>query len=93
MPETREHRRRGPQPNPDRGAPCGYRITDRQRFELVMAQSFLGTRVLQQTIDVAVRELLDRLHSVRGFTDALVNAEAHQRELAGVPTLTPQDRQ
>jgi hypothetical protein len=55
-----------------------------------MAQGFLGTHGLQETIDVAVRELLQRLHGVRGFTDALVNAEAHQRARAGVPMLTPQ---
>lgn len=79
--------RRGPIPDPERGTPSGYRVKARTRFELGMAQSFLGTKSLQETIDVAVRELLDRLRAVDGFTDALVAAEASQRRRGAVPVL------
>lgn len=91
MPGTARQGSRGPVPNPDRGTPSGYRVTGRQRFELTMAQIFLGTRSLQETVDIAVSELLDRLRSEPGFTDALAAAEASQRRRAGVPALPSRD--
>lgn len=77
----------GPKPNPDRGQPTGYRATDRQRFALRVAGTFVGTKNLQETINLAVDEFLDRQRQVRGFLDALEAAEASQRERAGVPTI------
>jgi hypothetical protein len=64
MPEAAP-RRRGPVPNPDRGSPCGYRINDRTQYELQAAALFVGTEGLQDTIDLAVREFLDRQRHCR----------------------------
>jgi hypothetical protein len=89
MPGTARQGSRGPVPNPDRGTPSGYRVNARQRFELTMAQSFLGARSLQETVDTAVSELIDRLTSEPGFVEALAAAEASQRRRAGVPALPP----
>lgn len=52
-----------------------------------MAQHFLGTRSLQETIDLAVRELLERLREEPGFEEALEAAEASRRRRAGIPEL------
>jgi hypothetical protein len=89
MPATNDRvpRKRGPRPRPDRGTPSGFRVTDRQRFELAMAAQFLGTRNLQDTIRLAVDELLERMRQVAGFEEALRAAEAHQRNRAGVRSL------
>lgn len=81
-------RRRGPKPDPDRGTPSGYRVNDRTRFELQMAGPFLGTTSLQDTIAVAVEELLERMRSVDGYQDALRAAEKNQRNRAGVRSVT-----
>jgi hypothetical protein len=80
-------RRRGPLPNPQRGTPSGYRLTDRQRFEIGMAAQFLGTQTTQQTINIAVDELLARLRKVPGFEAALAAAEGHRRARAGIPRI------
>ena len=85
--------RRGPKPNPNRGDPIGYRITSRTRFELQVAATFVGTASHQETIDLAVREFLDRLRTdADGYTEALTRAEAHQQARAGVAPLSPSDR-
>lgn len=89
MPGATREGRRGPIPNPDRGAPSGYRVNARRKFDLTMAQSFLGTKSLQETVDVAFSELLDRLRCEPGFVEALAAAEASQRRRAGVPQLPP----
>jgi hypothetical protein len=83
MPTPARRGSRGPAPNPDRGTPSGYRVTARQRHELEMAKLFLGTKSLQETIDVAVQELLKRLRTEPGFEDALRAAEASRRREAG----------
>jgi len=92
MPDGAASKRRGPTPNPDRGTPSGYRVSARTRFELGMAQSFLGTRTLQETIDVAVHEFLERLRTEEGFESALSAAEASQQRRAGVAGLASNHR-
>ena len=62
MPEHALHAGRGPKPNPNRGTPSGFRIGDRERFELQLAAAFVGTRNLQDTLDLAVREFLMGMH-------------------------------
>ena len=57
MPESLNAGKRGPQADPDRGSPCGFRLTARQRFELGMAAQFLGTGSVQETLEVAVNDL------------------------------------
>jgi hypothetical protein len=79
-----EARRRGPKPDPDRGTPSGYRLTDRTRFELQAAALFVGTHSLQDTISLAVEEFLDRLRTVDGFGKALGAAQINQQRRAGV---------
>lgn len=81
-------RRRGPKPNPDRGTPSGYRLTDRTRFELQMAATFVGTASLQDTVAVAVEEFLTRMRTVEGFREAVRAAEASQQKRAGVRRMT-----
>lgn len=80
--------RRGPKPNPNRGSPSGYRLTDRTRFELQVAAAFVGTTSLQETIALAVDEFLARMRDVEGFADALRSAEQYQQKRAGVPAVT-----
>jgi hypothetical protein len=87
MPEEARRARRGPKPNPSRGTPTGYRIADRTRFELQVAAAFVGARSLQETVDIAVAEFLERQHQVAGFKDALTAAEANQRARGGIPTV------
>jgi len=91
MPDVSTAGRRGPKPKAERGTPTGYRIGARTRFELGMAQHFLGTRSLQETIDTAVRELLASLQDEPGFQAALTAAEVSQRRRAGVPVLSSRD--
>ena len=81
--------RRGPKPNPNRGTPSGYRLTDRTRFELQTAAVFVGTDSLQDTIALAVDEFLSTMREVEGFTEALRSAERHQQARAGVSAMTP----
>jgi hypothetical protein len=52
-----------------------------------MAGLFVGTSSLQDTIDVAVKEFLERMHSTRGYREALRSAEQNQRRRAGVPAI------
>lgn len=87
MPEEARRARRGPKPNPNRGTATGYRITDRTRFELQIAAAFVGTRSLQETIDIAVAEFLGRQQEVAGFKDAVTAAESSQRGRGGIPTI------
>jgi hypothetical protein len=54
-----------------------------------MAEAFLGTKSLQETVDVAVTEFLDRLRGEGGFVEALEAAEASQRRRGGVAELPP----
>jgi hypothetical protein len=84
MAEEALRRRRGPQPNPDRGTPSGYRLTERTRFELQAAALFVGTNSLQDTIAVAVEEFLDKLRTVDGFREALRTAQLNQQRRAAV---------
>lgn len=79
--------RRGPKPNPNRGTPSGYRLSDRTRFELQMAATFIGTSSLQDTIGVAVKEFLEKMHHVEGFQEAIRAAERSQQDRAGVRTV------
>jgi hypothetical protein len=90
MPGELSVKRRGPKADPNRGTPSGYRVTARERFELGMAANFVGTKGLQETIDVAVREFLGRMSEVPGFSAALEAAEEHQRSLRAVPKLRDQ---
>lgn len=86
-----QKKRRGPAPNPDRGKPSGYRVTARRRFELSMAAIFVGTSSLQDTIDLAVTEFLERMGDEPGFREALTAAERSQRRRAGVGELRRPD--
>jgi hypothetical protein len=65
-------------------SPSGYRVSDRRRFELRMASLFTGHDSLQEVIDLAVAEFLDRLRARPGFADALAAAEQEQQRRAGV---------
>ncbi len=85
MAEEALRRRRGPKPNPDRGKPSGYRITDRTRFELQAAALFVGTNSLQDTIALAVEEFLSQQRDVEGFPEALRTAQVNQQRRAGIP--------
>lgn len=89
MAESQPRVRRGPKPRPDPGTNTGFRITDRERFELQLAQSFVGARNLQAVISVAVSEFLTRMRDVPGYSDAIEAAEASQRARAGVRSLGP----
>jgi hypothetical protein len=79
--------RRGPKPDTTQRSPSGYRISDRRRFELAMAQPFVGKFTLQEVIDLAVTEFLDRQRAVEGFRAALLSAENSQRSRGGVPSI------
>lgn len=65
-------------------SPTGYRVSNRRRFELRMAGMFTGQESLQDIIDLAVTEFLDRLRARPGFLDALAAAEREQQRRAGV---------
>lgn len=65
-------------------SPTGYRVSDRRRFELRMAGLFTGQESLQDVIDLAVTEFLDRLRTSPGFLDAIAAAEREQQRRAGV---------
>lgn len=86
-PARQPRRSRESKPETDTPTPSGYRVTARQRFELGMAAQFLGTASLQDTIDLAVCELLERMREVEGFSAALAAAERSQQGRAGVRTL------
>ena len=49
-----------------------------------MASLFTGHESLQDIIDLAVTEFLDRLRDQPGFSDALMAAEQEQQRRAGV---------
>lgn len=72
-------------------SPSGYRVTDRQRFELRMAALFTGQESLQDVINLAVTEFLDRLRGVPGFLESLTAAEREQRRRAGVRPMSGAD--
>lgn len=76
--------RRGPLPREPAKSPCGYRITDRRRFELKAAVLFTGADGLQGVIDLAVDQFLASVGTVPGFVEALAAAEASQRQRSGV---------
>lgn len=65
-------------------SPTGYRVSDRRRFELRMAGLFTGQESLQDVIDLAVTEFLDRLRERPGFVDAVAAAEREQQRRAGI---------
>ncbi len=65
-------------------SPTGYRVSDRRRFELRMAGLFTGHDSLQDVIDLAVTEFLDRLREQTGFEAALTAAELEQQRRAGI---------
>lgn len=69
-------------------SPSGYRVSDRQRFELRMAALFTGQESLQDVINLAVTEFLDRLRGVPGFLESLTAAEREQQRRAGVRPMT-----
>jgi len=63
-------------------------VSDRRRFELRQAGLFTGQDSLQDTIDLAVTEFLDRLRNdASGFVEALESAEREQRRRAGVQSV------
>lgn len=76
--------RRGPVAAQPSRSPSGYRISDRQRFELDAAGLFTGRGTLQSVLDLAVQEFLDRMRSVDGFAAALDAAEREQQRRTGV---------
>lgn len=80
---------RGPISREPTLSPTGYRVSARRRFELQMAAPFAGQHSLQDTIDLAVTEFLDRLgKDVPEFVDALEAAERAQRRRAGVQSVS-----
>lgn len=87
MPSEAPRKKPGPKASGARRRQAGYRLTDRQRFELQTAALFVGVESLQEVIDTAVGEFIARMNGVDGYTAALKAAEAHQRQRAGVPTL------
>lgn len=71
---------RGPISRQPKLSPTGYRVSDRRRFELRMAGQFTGQESLQDIIELAVTEFLDRLRDdAAGFVEALAAAELEQR--------------
>jgi hypothetical protein len=62
---------RGPVKRVPEARPSGYRVTDEVRRELVLAQSFTDRASLQGVIDLAVSELLAKLHKKAAFRAAL----------------------
>jgi hypothetical protein len=69
-------------------SPTGYRVSERRRFELRLAGPFTGRESLQDIIDLAVTEFLDRLRDdVPGFVEALAAAEHAQQRRAGVQSV------
>src|SRR5260370_40775428 len=92
MPSDPAHRprsagSRGPIGRQPTLSPSGYRVSDRQRFELRMAALFTGQESLQDVINLAVTEILDRLRGVPGFLESLTAAEREQQRRAGVRPL------
>jgi len=87
MGESQRRVRRGPKPRPDPGTNTGFRVTDRERFELQLAQSFVGAKNLQAVISIAVSEFLARMREVPGYSQAVSAAEANQRARAGVQSI------
>jgi len=77
---------RGPVSRQPTLSPTGYRVSDRRRFELRMAGLFTGHESLQDIIDLAVSEFLDRLREQSGFQAALTAAELEQQRRAGIRT-------
>lgn len=77
---------RGPVGRQPALSPTGYRVSDRRRFELRMAGLFTGHESLQDIIDLAVTEFLDRLREQPGFQTALTAAEHEQQRRAGIRT-------
>ena len=75
---------RGPVGRQPSLSPTGYRVSDRRRFELRMAGMFTGHESLQDIIDLAVTEFLDRLRQQPGFQAALTAAELEQQRRAGI---------
>ena len=55
-----------------------------------MAGTFTGQESLQDVIDLAVTEFLDRLRERPGFLDALAAAEREQQRRAGIRRATHQ---
>ena len=72
-------------------SPSGYRVSDRQRFELRMAALFTGQESVQDVINLAVTEFLDRLRSAPGFADSLAAAEHEQQRRGRVPPVKGED--
>ena len=91
MGESQRRVRRGPKPRPDPGTNTGFRVTDRERFELQLAQSFVGARNLQAVISIAVSEFLARMHDVPGYSQAIDAAETNQRARSGVRSIEPHE--
>lgn len=87
VPTEPQRKQPGPQPAAERRRQSGYRVTERQRFELHMAGPFVGSDSLQDTVDLAVNEFLKGMRRVSGFVEALDAAEANRRRRAGVPLL------
>jgi hypothetical protein len=52
-----------------------------------MAEGFTGCESLQDVIDLAVTEFLDRLRTTPGFLQALSAAERERQRRAGVQTV------
>jgi hypothetical protein len=75
---------RGPVGRQPTLSPTGYRVSDRRRFELRMACLFTGQESLQDIVDLAVTEFLDRLRQQAGFQGALTAAEQEQQRRAGI---------
>ena len=79
---------RGPARREPTLSPTGYRVSDRQRFELRMAALFIGEESLQDVIDFAVTGFLGWLRAeFPKFGDAVEDAEHAQQQLAGVQSL------
>jgi hypothetical protein len=80
---------RGPIGRQPAMSPTGYRVPDRRRFELRMAGLFTGQESLQDIVDLAVTEFLDRLRESPGFLEALAAAEREQQRRAGIHSSHP----
>lgn len=70
-------------------SPTGYRISARRRFELRMSCLFTGQESLQDVIDLAVSEFLDRMRERPGYQEALTAAELEQQRRAGIRPSPP----
>lgn len=83
---------RGPIGRQPKLSPTGYRVSSRRREELLMAGRFVSRASLQDIIDYAVTDFLDRLRDdAPEFDETLKLVEQYQQRKAGVRSVGEAD--